>query len=294
MKQLFLFLLFSTTLNVSFPQKYHRIIELNKFWDEAGYNQQVICYFYPNRYEFIEGDSLINGHYYRLYKVYPLLGDSTWYGAVCPPFIADTSFMISASIREDTLTQKVYYYNQYQNPTDQLLYDFSISPGDTLFSPGEYRILDSIVDIVLFNGEIRKKFCFNDGCYYIEGIGGSSGLFHPLTPDIVGGCKRFCVKQNGIDLLGTQCNIKFLGMTDINAPSVSVYPNPIIDLVTINLINSLRPISFEVFTSNGIKVFSTGVDHSPISISLDNLKPGFYIYVFYSETIYQKGKLVKL
>lgn len=163
------------SLNI-YPQQYHKMIRKNVFWDEATYLCMAPCYTTIGRMEFIDGDSLIDGKYYRFSNGYAFIGTPGPGGTLCPPYYVDTVPHRCAFLREDTIAKRVYIYDESYDPHEQLLYDFSLLPGDTLDSDyhNDTFILDTIVDITLFNGEIRKMFCFDPGCiiHYIEGIGG--------------------------------------------------------------------------------------------------------------------------
>jgi len=86
-------------------------------------------------------------------------------------------------MREDTVARKVYVFD-IGNGVDASLYDFTLEPGDTLpFYAGQGEmIVDSVGTVMLLTGEARKIFYLNYNQYYIEGIGGSAGLFSPLAP----------------------------------------------------------------------------------------------------------------
>ncbi len=55
-------------------QQYHKMIRKNVYWDEATYLSVAPCYTWIGRMEFIDGDTLIEGHYYRFSNSYPFIG----------------------------------------------------------------------------------------------------------------------------------------------------------------------------------------------------------------------------
>lgn len=298
MKHVILLQSFLALMSLSFSQSYHPIIEPNKYWDEGVYINQDPCYVNAIRIEFTDDDTLVNGYYYRIYNSYNLFGEPGPGGTICPPFTSDTIPIRQIGLREDTANRKVYAYDPTGNPTDILIYDFSLSVGDTLYydnTGGYYQVLEEIEEIVLLNGETRKKYWFdNHFAYYIEGIGGMNGLFMPIIPLVGGGYTRFCVKHFGEDIFGDQCNTYFVGANILHSDEILISPNPVRDLVHIELMNFQRQVSFDIFNFNGTKVFSTYLDNQSNSVSLVNLLQGIYFYVIQTETTKYSGKLIKI
>ena len=301
MKRLLTFIVFIGFYQTSFSQSYIPVIELNKFWDQSNEDGYDPCSFSPYRYEFIEGDSIINGFSYRLSKAYPLIGNQGPGTMTCPPYLADTNFVLFACLREDTLARKVYIYDEFSNPKDQLLYDFTLSIGDTLKSDyagqGTVLILDTIEIVTLENGEARRKYVFNeDWISYMEGIGGSNGLFLPLYMPESNGTTLYCVKKNGEDLFGTICNTVFVGIKNEPEISISIFPNPATEIINIDLKTRFysQSIQFELFDLKGIKILTKEITISRNSISLKDIIPGFYIFRVMTEMNLYYGSLFKI
>jgi len=92
-------------------------------------------------------------------------------------------------LREDTVSKKVYYTNLNAEEIG-LIYDFSLSVGDSVIVENYYAgyeenvlmVCDSI-DFIEINGRTRKRFFLQTPGYWyydiwIEGVGSTSGLFY--------------------------------------------------------------------------------------------------------------------
>jgi len=273
MKRL-IFLLFtaSFSLNVS-SQSYHPLITDDKIWLEASYIGANMCS-YESVYQLrFGGDTLINGSVFR--KILRRNYSPTSSGPYCPPFVLNQNWfeMNNAFMREDTTDRKVYLRiwqgNQFSD--DILLYDFNLQAGDIIENSsyqslgGDPILISAVEDVMLLNGEMRKKFYHSDGySFYIEGIGGEFGLFQRFFEGIGFWWEILCVEQNGIDLysLGggnTFCNWLTLDITEESFSEVSIYPNPskgafVLDIGDANL--SQNNLHLTLFNSLGQPVFS--------------------------------------
>lgn len=239
------------------------------------------------RSKFIEGDTLMDGHYYRFQYGYSMLGEPGPGGNICPPFIVDTVPHKFAIIREDTLERKVYIYDENSTPHDQLLYDFSLEIGDTLFSSylglGALLVLDTIENVMLLNGEIRKKFtfdCNNQGeCFYVEGIGGCYGLLNPIVMGLGFGWDLFCVKENDDPLWSYECDYYFVGIEDYCSLMIRISPNPVTSILTVSVTPRSGQISILLIDLVGrlksVSHFTPNQDKALINVS--TMKPGIYL-----------------
>jgi hypothetical protein len=290
--------IFSSLLGMS--QAYHPLIRPNTYWD-VGYRIEVqFCYTSAHRYEFIFGDTTVNGHSYRNTRRYPITGEPGPGMTICPPYQVMNQWAIMHYMREDTLSKKVYVYCNYCNPTDQLLYDFSLNEGDTLNSEyatgGNDLVITSVSDTVLFNGQVRKKFSFIDPfgvpCCYVESIGSPYGLFERLITLLGGSSDLMCVKEIGVNLAGIICDTYFTGVTQINDDPVSVFPNPAHDKITVTLEGSFQPCVLKLFDTRGREVLATKLSTDENVIPVSQLDPGIYIYRLRSENSSGQGKLI--
>jgi len=280
-----------------YAQQYHKMIRKNVFWDEATYLSVAPCYTSIGRLEFIDGDSLIEGHYYRFSNGYPFIGTPGPGGTLCPPYYVDTIPYKSAFLREDTIAKKVFIYNEICSPHDQLLYDFSLLPGDTLNSEfhSDTFVLDTIIDTVLLNGQIRKMFCFDPGCntYYIESVGGWQGLTYPLAIGLGFGGHLLCVNENNENIWGYSCGYSFVIVENYTKNDFYVFPNPTSGIIEIKVETGLMPAAtFHLYNSFGQIILSTELVSNSLKLNLSSLKPGGYYYSIVSANFCKKGKLI--
>jgi hypothetical protein len=172
-----LLIFYSVTIILS--QVYEPLIRENTYWDENHGSSQEICFLSGGDRFYFEGDTIINSVNYKILKAHPLYAINS--GAYCPPFGIDYNLSsIKAFMREDTSSRQLIFLDvlNYALPTELLLFDFSLTVGDTLFSLGVPYPIDSITTVTLFNGVLRKKWFVqsSNNAYYIEGIGGSEGI----------------------------------------------------------------------------------------------------------------------
>jgi hypothetical protein len=127
---------------------------------------------------------------------------------------------IAGYLREDTAAQKVYFMDN-QFGVEELLYDFSMVPGDSILlnfaSNGFYQngmyVLDSIRNITLETGIHRIFFLNNPLNFFlaqlqwIEGVGNPGNLLYTKAENFGGGMfANVCwppdmINRNGSDLL---------------------------------------------------------------------------------------------
>jgi hypothetical protein len=269
MKQLIISMFIFLFFHDGFSQSYHRLIRDNTFWDVLHRDGSEICMYSGGNSYFFQGDTMIQSMKYEKvlsYKITNLIP-----GPFCPPFAIDPSVITTnAFLREDTISKKVYIF--YQD-SDMLLYDFSLSAGDTLTSffagQGLDLVVDSIQNLILLDGSVRQVFYLNNGEYYIESIGGSQGLFFPLTTAIGFAEDPICTTDNGVQLWGNSC-LNYLDMDEISGPpkNVSVIPDPSQYLITIYSILPLQAVKiFDVpgelvYEKNNLQTNNLNVDVS--------------------------------
>jgi len=183
----------------------------------------------------IEGDTMINSIIYSkmfLYKLGYDVSDQLAFG--------DKS--LYAFLREDTISKQVFQLGyidnwgevEYEdcsdlsNSTEEfLLYDFSLSIGDTLGNCqlDEYEHNSTIVKdtIELVYGELRRILYNQNSLKLIEGIGYEDGIYmnaHTWVHAGWGyGLKNFCLDSN--------INCQLISRTnDLAALKINIYPNP--------------------------------------------------------------------
>ena len=130
--KLFLFIsiaLFTMKGAIAQTNIYHQFPDSNAIWNVTfGGYQSPSC----SKYSYtLIGDTIVNTNTYtkisKQYSSYPFngMGNCDW----CCPSTANV--MYAGAIREDTVAQKVYYLPIGEN-TDTLLYDLTLSVGDSI------------------------------------------------------------------------------------------------------------------------------------------------------------------
>jgi hypothetical protein len=284
-------------------QGYHKLIRTNTYWDVFYLNQ--FWYDAIDKIYFTGIDTIFDGKHYKLSREYPY--EAVNPGNLIPPFIIDTtSTPTNTFLREDTILKRVYIYDEYLNPNDQIIYDFSLSVGDTLHSDyctdqfGNHLTLTFIDTVTLLNGEIRKRFNFQGSTYsyygyYIEGIGGDQGLFSPIVPAFEQNEQLgyFCVSQNGINLWGDQCNWYFVGVNKPNEDlMITIFPNPAHDKINVTLSRKLSITDFIISDIWGTEILHENLSHPNNLISISPITPGIYIYQLKSGQFIKQGKII--
>lgn len=89
-----------------------------------------------------------------------------------------------------------------------------------------------------------------------------------------------------------------VSQNQMNANSISVYPNPVVDHIQIQLDNSLdwNGLTLSVFNLNGKKVFQKQINRQGnlMDINAANLKPGYYVLSIYdNQQIVYSTKILK-
>lgn len=220
-------------------------------------------------------------------------------------------------LREDTANRKVYL--KYSNNEEKIIYDFSMSVGDTInsynFSIGySEMILDSISsNLTTFDSnftlpsifiENPKIFHFSNGVKWIEGIGSLGG---PLGSTI---------GWDGLDMLmchydsANNWNYHFYYSQDDplcegpefaileynNDNNITIYPNPANDFLQIGFKTSNNEsIRIELFDCIGNRIMIDETNSSQQhELEIQTLKNGIYFLQIYSDdTLIETKKIIK-
>jgi hypothetical protein len=290
----------------SLSQNYIKLINDSIYWDIAYAESTYICPGFsddtPRRFYF-NGDTVIdNGLVYHQMK-YNQFIELDGEGPYCGPFAIDTvSFLANwATIREDTLNQKVYRYNSW-NDTEDLIFDFSLNQGDTFQIEGFGDIIaDTVYQYITDDGIARKYIEFTGDCYegyMLEGIGGPQGPFNdPIWPCLWDyGGYQYCIEsKNGVGILFGPCD-DFITGIDTHSGRINnfeVYPNPFTDFIRIDCNNEIRFIS--LINLSGLIIESRMIDSKTIFFETSRLKSGMYfIDAIDNGNQHHRSKLIKI
>jgi hypothetical protein len=281
MRRLLLIILTAMMVSVGWGQTYHPIIRDSTYWDMLVVSSPQICTYTSGARLFFQGDTMIQGEHFNVIRGYPII--SLIGSPYCPPYAVDTSISgIFYFLREDTAARKVYVRTLWGDY--DLLYDFSLSAGDTVESQyaggGNTLIVDSVTLDTLGNGEYRKFFHINNGfSSYIESIGGSMmSLGHPLCNFLGMGDYLQCVKEKGIDIWGFTCYFDILTtVQEFIDESASIFPNPTATFFSIQLPETFGTLGkLEIFNSVGQMV---GRHETTENINISGYPSGLYFVV---------------
>lgn len=89
----------------------------------------------------IQGDTLLNGFHYSKYFLAKVNKDGTSF----PTSNLSGRSVLKGGIRNDISTKKVYLYS-FSSNTEELLYDFDLHLGDTLFKNDGYKFYHSLLE----------------------------------------------------------------------------------------------------------------------------------------------------
>lgn len=208
-----------------------------------------------------------------------------------------TSWQYEGAIRENE-PGRVYFRNA-GSYSDHLIYDFTISVNDTFtgyYYENQYKmIVDSIANIQLMNGEIRKQFYFTgiSGFYgyenWIEEIGSdngltNSGVYFSMTDYFP---SLNCFTENGIVKVYNNSYFpcySILGLgEEPNRQSSTIFPNPVIEYATIGVSGNIIPgLNAKIYTSSGyeLQTINASSDNTFL-FTRDNIKSGLYFYIIF-------------
>ncbi|MCX6245833.1 MAG: T9SS type A sorting domain-containing protein [Bacteroidetes bacterium] len=299
MKRLVLFLFLAPLFTCAFGQS---IVAPNRLW----YNF-INYYVFPPPVTGVEhleftADTVINSLTYK--KVIRALEDSPG------------DWLPYGYIRENT-DKQVFYKISVSDP-ERMLYDLNVSKHDTIYVYGlttsyTYKNLDSIsyyvrsIDSILVDASYRKRinlaipedttFTFEQ---WVDSIGGLGGMLHNRS--LLVGCDYYtlqCYFESTLlkyhDPDYSSCTyISQIGETRASCPVVSVSPNPVTGVSTMEIsgISSYSSLTVIFYDLSGKEVCrSTG--ERRITISSESFPAGTYLYsVFLDKKPMTTGKIV--
>ena len=208
----------------------------------------------------------------------------------CPLF---NTAQNGVGVRTDTVTGQVFIYQP--GAPEELLYDYSLNPGDTLssFAVNQYNgpvVIDS-VDTVVLGGFSRKRQWITTSlnqapAWIIEGIGSSAGLVGWLGEGINAEREELvCYSEFGLPLVTnmnlcgsqTDCD-QVASRDDFRDIGLKVWPNPAQDRVRLRWTDGLDyEIRFRDLLGRLVRVAASYPGVHEIAVSLEGLQPGLYL-----------------
>ncbi len=232
-------------------------------------------------------DTTVNGLFYKKSKIV-VTSPTPVIPGILPPHGTVVGHIL---LREDTIARRIYHFNQ-NTGTDELLYDFGLSIGDTMpvvFNPQSY-VLTSIDSVLLNNGEYHRRFVFTgssgQNVYWIEGVG---NINVPFSPTSVGGLPPsqlglICSYQNGINLYdvgnlhGINCsNLLTTNPAIHKKDNFKIIPNPSITEFRIE-VDDPFPLAVSVTDVTGRLIYKNpfSPENNIITIDCSNWQSGIY------------------
>lgn len=281
MKKLLLILLFLFYQHVS-SQAYTPLLDnLNEWHFTSCYFGCITDVYYT------DGDTLVNGKNYKILEGYHYINRNLL-------------------LREDVGQKKVYLtLTQPQFEEDILLYDFSLTEGDSIpmrnpLTPfpnqGGYFTVDSIRLLSEANGMASKYFYFSpsnsnstpiSSTTWVEGVGSISLINAPGgQPDINGVGKLSCAFKD-TELFYTDldsisgCEPLVLGINENELPhyEINIFTLPKTNHFLITNTNLVKNIHVYGLSGKKYKTFPFQ-NQSEIELDLSELNKGLYILVF--------------
>ena len=223
---------------------------MTSFWIGPGYPHEGYYYAYAE----VLPDTVIGGEVFK-----KLVGSSSSGG-----MIGSSSYV--GALRDNGLGQ-VYYAEPWAS-TPALLYDFDVSPGDTISDVYTGGVIVHAVDTLMVNGSPRRRIdlacdnaAWSSGVFWIQGIGCTQGLLHAAVCGSVSGTGELvCMSENEIIQYGSNtgnpgdCSI-FLSTVEQTAENADlrVFPVPASDLISVQSTVG-GPFDIEALTIDGRSV----------------------------------------
>lgn len=221
------------------------------------------------------------GYYFKLDNIthYCGSGEDTIIGTQTYSIIETCGIGYKGALRDE---EGVVYYVPEDSETEYLLYDFTVSVGDTLndlyfdFEPpgGTGEVIVHSVSEVEVDGIVRRVIGFNTSFKWIEGIGCEKGFLadfyaeaseygHGLYCMSADDTTRYIENEGVVNVEGV-CSLTAGNMKYDDLIEFSVYPNPAKDIV-----NCIFGENIQVS-----EAFVTGVDGKIVSVSWSKQESG--------------------
>jgi len=240
-----------------------------KYFPDAGCGPQAYWF------EFISGDTLVNGELYsKLYSIHQSALDGTVYGP-----------WLKGLLREDTSSQQVFWltniHDDQSDSVDVLLFDFGLKVGDTAYFYNINLLQESVrvVDISR-NAQGRREFFFDEGLFggivsYIEEVGGTNG-------SLTGPVGFWTCEEDALYLSDycyqCDCSELLLSSTkNLRTEEFNIFPNPTYDQLTIDIQGYPEPIHIVLYDLLGnevIRKVAIGGNHT---LDIGHLPPGIFV-----------------
>jgi len=217
--------------------------------------------------------------------------------------IASSTTTYRGAIRE--YGKKIYKINPGTN-TEGILYNFNLNVGDTAKSITYYGAIAKKkvtgLSFIVYNNQVHKKWLFQDGEYWLEGIGSSYGLFNSLFQgfdicyDLVCMSIDGTVQYQNMNTICSNttapynCDGGFVSVNELSLENAKsfILPNPFSDSSILKTSLELNDATLKVYDITGNEVLmNTHLNGQEIKITKGHLGSGSYYY-----NLSDKGNLI--
>ncbi|MES2138535.1 MAG: T9SS type A sorting domain-containing protein [Bacteroidota bacterium] len=267
---------------------YHPFPYSNAIWRVNGsyWDCNPLCDFY----QYTTGtDTLISTHTYS--KIYQsgIYNFSSW------------DSLYRGCLRNDTLNKKVYFVD-VDSINERLLYDFSLTTGDTIFGimPGlsaGYGVISS-VDSILVGSNYHKIFIVG-GLSIIEGVGSSEGLLELFFYQFESAYQLICFSNNSDVYPNSNTSCPLIRKLELNIPrftnqqlSIDIYPNPFNSSTTIDFSDEQRNTSIKITDILGQEIKTINLTGRQLILEKEEMKEGIYFIKINGGTEIKNKKII--
>lgn len=265
------------------------------------YNNHIIpppIHAYTNYWEtYYSGDTSILGLEYK--KI-----ERTEYDIFCLSQVVNGPEYLGA-LRDDAINKKVFFIPNGET-NEELIYDFNLVAGDTLFSYLNWYepLIVELTDSILIGDEYHKSILFKYGeAEIIEGIGSRTGIIEELVA-FEGGSylcalyvdTLFAFPENACNLSYTDtCLYLNISRNNFNF-QIDIYPNPANSFCQIIIPEELlfEKLKLEIINSMGVVCKTCQLVSLSNKISLENIPDGLYFFTISdSDKLLYSQKVIK-
>ncbi len=258
----------------------------NPEWRQSsGQDNGEKCVKHEEYVYYLNGDSIIGNITYRkLFK--HGTAEYQWWDMPPTPEYCQGSWTFDqfhTLLRQEEL--KIYIHPSGE--PEELLYNFELEIGDTLpvtWNQWDNNIVVTSIDSLLFGTNYRKVFNLtNQGSQQlIEGIGHERGFLEPFSEMLDFASSLNCFALNDTVYypeIGAPCDLTVELPENMISEDVIFYPNPVSDLLNIELIKSCDIKQITAIDINGKTTILGFVKtkQNKLMVDMSNLTKGLYV-----------------
>jgi hypothetical protein len=219
----------------------------------------------------------------------------------------DKNNHIAGYFREDTTLGKAWFWG-YNDTAEYLIMDLSLNVGDSIYVKMAFadNAYAQVTNVEYLDGRktLTTNYHFGGGFIskdlkFIEGVGPNATVMYQIdesTAFEIGQLFGYlvCKQYNNLELVyawdtvNYECGRLFDNIYEKSKAQVTVFPNPVNDLLNIKLLkNTQSPVT--IYNAFGGIVMYIALADNPTTINVSNFTPGLY----YIKVGVNAGKFVK-